>query len=73
MQPGNNQFRIDETKARAGSNNGVLRWILLISLTLAIVALTAIWVTGALTRDTEAGSSAPAATAPAEAASATAG
>lgn len=59
MQPGNDQVRIDETKARAGSNSGVLRWILLVSLTLAIVALTAIWVTGALTRDTETATTAP--------------
>jgi hypothetical protein len=42
--------RLDSTDARAGSREGVVRWVLLISLTLAIVALTAIWVTGALTQ-----------------------
>lgn len=43
--------RIDETDAKGGSNEGVVRWVLLISLSLAIVALTVIWVTGALTQD----------------------
>ena len=43
--------RIDETDAKGGSNEGVVRWVLLISLALAIVALTVIWVTGALTQD----------------------
>lgn len=42
--------RIDETDAKAGSNEGVVRWVLLISLSLAIIALTLIWVTGALTQ-----------------------
>ncbi|MFO6430571.1 hypothetical protein ACLBKT_10840 [Erythrobacter sp. W302b] len=43
--------RIDETDAKGGSNEGVVRWVLLISLSLAIIALTLIWVTGALTQD----------------------
>jgi hypothetical protein len=43
--------RIDETDAMGGSNEGVVRWVLLISLSLAIIALTVIWVTGALTQD----------------------
>jgi hypothetical protein len=42
---------IDSTDARAGSREGVVRWVLLISLSLAIIALTIIWVTGALTQD----------------------
>jgi len=42
--------RIDETDAKAGSNEGVVRWVLAISLGLAIIALTVIWVTGALTQ-----------------------
>ncbi|MCL9998313.1 MAG: hypothetical protein NBV68_02935 [Erythrobacter sp.] len=41
---------IDETDAKAGSKEGVVRWVLLISLTGAIVALTLVWVTGALTQ-----------------------
>ena len=43
--------RIDETDAKGGSNEGVVRWVLLISLGAAIIALTFIWVTGALTQD----------------------
>lgn len=46
--PAERETRIDTTDARAGSNEGVVRWVLLISLTLAIVALSAIWITGAL-------------------------
>lgn len=42
---------VDKTDARAGSREGVVRWVLLISLCLAIAALTVIWVTGALTQD----------------------
>ena len=45
------ETRIDETDAKGGSNEGVVRWVLLISLSLAIIALTVIWVTGALTQD----------------------
>lgn len=41
--------RIDETDAKAGSKEGVVRWVLLVSLGLTIAALTLIWVTGALT------------------------
>ncbi len=48
-RPDRRATRIDETDAKGGSNEGVVRWVLLISLTLAIVALTVIWVTGALT------------------------
>lgn len=42
--------RIDEVDAKAGSKEGVVRWVLLISLGLTIIALTLIWVTGALTQ-----------------------
>jgi hypothetical protein len=41
--------RIDQDDAKAGTNEGVVRWVLLISTGLAIIALTIIWVTGALT------------------------
>lgn len=44
-------IRIDKTDARAGSNEGVVRRVLGISLLLAIVALTSIWVIGALSQD----------------------
>ena len=45
------ETRIDQTDAKGGSREGVVRWVLLISLGLAIVAMTVIWVTGALTQD----------------------
>ena len=44
-------IHLDKTDARAGSNEGVVRWVLIISLSLAIIALTIIWVTGALSQD----------------------
>ena len=43
--------QIDETDAKAATNNGVVRWVLVISLALAIAALTVIWMTGALSQD----------------------
>ena len=45
--------RIDETDAKGGSNEGVVRWVLLFSLGLAIIAMTVIWVTGALTQNAD--------------------
>lgn len=45
--------RVDETDAKAGTSDGVVRWVLIISLFLAIAALTVIWVTGALTQGPE--------------------
>lgn len=36
-------------EARSGTGLNVVRWVLLISLVLAILALSAIWMTGALT------------------------
>lgn len=50
MPDPNRQTRIDETDAKGGSNEGVVRWVLGISLGLAILALTLVWVTGALTQ-----------------------
>lgn len=48
MQDPERDIVIEETEAKAGSNEGVVRWVLLISLSLAIIALTITWVTGAL-------------------------
>jgi hypothetical protein len=45
--------RIDETDAKAGSREGVVRWVLAISLVLAIGAMTLVWVTGALTQNAD--------------------
>lgn len=43
--------QIDETDAKAATNNGVVRWVLVISLALAVAALTVIWMTGAFSQD----------------------
>lgn len=43
---------VDETDAKAGTRDGITRWVLGISLGAAIAALTVIWVTGALNPDT---------------------
>ncbi|WP_379922401.1 hypothetical protein [Erythrobacter sp. R86502] len=51
MSVNDRRTRIDETDASAGSKSGVVRWILLISLGLAIVAMTVIWMTGALSQN----------------------
>lgn len=49
METPGREVHIDQDEARAGSTPGIVRYILLISLVLAIVALTVIWVTGAAT------------------------
>ncbi len=41
------EFHIDEDAARGGSTPHILRYILAISLALAIVALSLTWITGA--------------------------
>lgn len=48
MTDARREIHIDEDDAKAGTNEGVVRWVLGISLGLAIIALTLIWVTGAL-------------------------
>jgi hypothetical protein len=44
------EVHIEDDDARAASTPGILRWILGISLLLAIVALSGIWIFGALTQ-----------------------
>ncbi len=41
--------RLSTDEARSAVGLNVVRWVLLISLVLAILALSAIWITGALT------------------------
>ncbi|BEV00278.1 hypothetical protein [Novosphingobium olei] len=36
-------------EARSGETRNIMRWVLLIGVTLAVLALSAIWITGALT------------------------
>ena len=58
MQSNGNEVHVEEDAARAGSTPHVVRYILLISLALAIVALSAIWITGAVGSDDETGATA---------------
>ena len=55
MESPNRKVHVDSDEARAGSTPSVVRYILLISIALAIVALTVIWVTGALSSDSDRG------------------
>ena len=45
------EIHADMEEARAGSTPNVVRWVLAIGLLGAIVLLSAIWITGALTSD----------------------
>ncbi|MGF7154462.1 hypothetical protein [Novosphingobium gossypii] len=43
------EVHLDKQEARSGETPGIVRYVLLISLALVVVALTAVWMTGALT------------------------
>ncbi|MGI9376189.1 MAG: hypothetical protein ACR2PC_08855 [Tsuneonella suprasediminis] len=58
MEKHNEQVIETETEASAGSKEGVVRWILGISLALAIGLLTIIWVSGALSQPEDSSSAA---------------
>ncbi len=47
MEHHSEEVRETAEEARAGSTPGIVRWVLLISLVLAIAALSAIWIFGA--------------------------
>lgn len=49
MERQNDEVHISTDEARGGATPNIVRYVLLISLFLAIAALTLIWVTGALT------------------------
>ena len=51
METRGQEVHVDMEEARAGSTPHVVRYVLLVSLALAIIALSAIWITGALTDD----------------------
>ncbi len=42
---------LSEEEASGGSKDGVVRWVLVIGTLLAIVALSTIWITGAVSND----------------------
>lgn len=58
MQTHGTEVHVDENAARAGSTPHIVRYVLLISLALAIVALSAIWITGAIGSDDQTGGAA---------------
>ena len=48
MEPQRDEEIVETDRARAGSTPHVVRWILVVSLVLAIVLLSITWITGAL-------------------------
>lgn len=48
MERRGDEVHITTDEARSGNERGIVRYVLAISLTLAIIALSAIWITGAL-------------------------
>jgi hypothetical protein len=55
METHGEEVHIDTDEARAGNTPHIVRYVLMISLVLAIIALSAIWITGALTDDNQEG------------------
>jgi len=49
MESRQQEIHIDKDDARGGSTPHVVRYVLLASLALAVIAMSAIWITGALT------------------------
>ena len=45
------QIHLDTDEARGGDTPNIVRYVLLISLLLAIVAMSAVWILGALSND----------------------
>lgn len=43
------EVHLEKEEARAGSTPGIVRYVLLISIVLVILGLSAVWLTGALT------------------------
>lgn len=51
MDKRGDEIHVTETEVSGGSKEGVVRWVLIIGLILAIGALTLIWTTGALVQE----------------------
>ncbi|MEE4454494.1 hypothetical protein [Novosphingobium resinovorum] len=58
METRGQEVRLDKQDARSGATPGVVRYVLLISLALVVIALSAIWITGALTSPDDTGGTA---------------
>ena len=53
MEREGNEVHVDTDEARGGSESNVVRYVLIISVVLAIVVLSIIWTTGALSQGDE--------------------
>ena len=53
MEREGNEVHVDTDEARGGSESNVVRYVLIISVVLAIVVLSIIWMTGALSQGDE--------------------
>lgn len=51
MEQHGDEVHTSETEASGGSKEGVVRWVLIVGLVLAVAFLTLIWTTGALLQD----------------------
>lgn len=51
MQRNGDEVHVETDEARGGESTGVMRWVLGVSLFLAIILLSAIWMFGAATQD----------------------
>lgn len=51
MRKDGESTHLSEEEASGGSKDGVVRWVLIIGTLLAIIALSTIWITGALTNN----------------------
>lgn len=51
MQSDGNKTEVTDVEARAGSKEGVVRWVLIIGTLLAVILLSAIWIFGAASQD----------------------
>lgn len=50
MHKDGEEVHVDEIEASGGSKEGVVRWVLGISLLLAIIAMSLVWIIPAMTR-----------------------
>lgn len=51
MERHDDKVHLNQEEASGGSKEGVVRWVLVAGLLLAVVLLSIIWMTGALTQD----------------------
>lgn len=49
MERRGEEVHVDTDEARGGSTPNIMRWVLAISLTLAVIAMSAVWIVPAIT------------------------